>query len=248
MLEVLKSLLTGITAFCATNLDDILILLLFFTQVDATFRRRHIIIGQYLGFALIVLVSLPGFFGNFFLPRPWIGLLGIIPIAIGLGRLLDTQEDEDDSSELPLEKGSFLQGIIDPQTYGVAAITFANGGDNIGIYMPLFASSSGVSLLIILGEFFFLVGVWCYVAYQLTRSASIAENITRYGNILVPFVLISLGFLILIDSHTLENRALVILTLIISSWCVINFSNKANVSLFGEQFSLLSMIVKKREK
>jgi len=244
MIELIKTLSTGITAFCATNLDDVLILLLFFTQVTTTFRRRHIVTGQYLGFAALVLASLPGFFGSFFLPRPWIGLLGMIPITIGLSRLLseDEEEDMDYPTNLPSEKSRFLDGIFSPQAYGVAAITFANGGDNIGIYMPLFASSSWESLLVILGEFFLLVGVWCYIAYQLTRLQTVSENITRYGNIIVPFVLIGLGVLILIDSHTLENRALVILALMISSWAVLNFSSRE------ETPSLLSATISEKEE
>ncbi len=226
MTDLFKSLSVGITAFSATNLDDIFILLLFFTQVDATFQRRHIVTGQYLGFAALVLISLPGFVGNFFLPRDWIGLLGLIPIAIGLGHLLSTEEEET-STELASPGDSFLQGLTSPQTYRVAAITFANGGDNIGIYMPLFASSSWQSLLVILGVFFFLIGLWCYLAYKLARSKIIVENLTRYGDILVPFVLIGLGIFISIDSHTLENRALTVLVLIVISWCVINFSSQA---------------------
>lgn len=65
---------TGITAFIATNLDDILILLLFFSQVNALFRRRHIVTGQYLGFGALVLASLLGFFGCMMFPQEWVGL------------------------------------------------------------------------------------------------------------------------------------------------------------------------------
>lgn len=214
-LGFLTAIPTGISAFCATNLDDILILLLFFTQVNASFQRRQIVAGQYLGFAALVLASLPGFVGGMLLPRPWIGLLGIIPILIGASRLLN--DDADDPEKLYFDQGQkpSLAGLLSPQTYGVAAITFANGGDNIGIYMPLFASSSWENLTIILSEFFVLVGVWCYAAYQLTKIKVLAENLTRYGNLLVPFVLIALGILILIDSHTLENRGLTVLTLMV---------------------------------
>ena len=63
---------TGATAFCATNLDDILVLLVFFSQVNDSFRCRHIVVGQYLGFTILVLASLPGFFGSLILPKPWI--------------------------------------------------------------------------------------------------------------------------------------------------------------------------------
>lgn len=217
MNDLLTAIPTGLTAFTATNLDDIVILLLFFSQVSVVFRLRHIVAGQYLGFGALVLASLPGFFGSLLLPRPWIGLLGIVPIAIGISRLLDQDEE---ASELepkiePVDKPWFTS-FLSPQAYSVAAVTFANGGDNIGIYVPLFASSTWESLIAILGVFFSLVGVWCYTAYQLTRVPMIAETLTRYGNQLVPYVLIGLGILILVDSHTLENRGLTTIALVIS--------------------------------
>lgn len=217
MTELFKAISTGFTAFTATNLDDVLILLLFFSQVNAVFQKRHIVTGQYLGFAALVVVSLPGFFGSLLLPRPWIGMLGIVPIAIGISRLINSDSDDEEISEtLPQANQFWLGSVLSPQSYSVAAVTFANGGDNIGIYVPLFASSTGQSLTVILSVFFTLVGVWCYTAYCLMQLPAIAASLTRYGNQLVPFVLIGLGILILIDSHTLENRGLAVLTLVIS--------------------------------
>jgi cadmium resistance transport/sequestration family protein len=228
MNEILTALPAGFTAFTATNLDDILILLLFFSQVDAAFRRRHIVAGQYLGFGVLVLASLPGFFGSFLFPQEWVGLLGLVPIAIGLNRWLN-QEDEDEADEAETQEPekTWINSFLSPQTYSVAAVTFANGGDNIGIYVPLFASSSWEGLLAILGVFFSLVGAWCYLAYRLTQVPAIADTLTRYGNQLVPFVLMGLGVLILVDSHTLENRGLAVLTLVISVLCIIIFSKNA---------------------
>ena len=55
-------------------------------------------------------------------------------------------------------------GGLSPQTTTIAAITLANGGDNVGVYMPMFANSSGLGLAITLAVFFSLVGAWCRVA------------------------------------------------------------------------------------
>ena len=80
---------TGITAFVATNIDDIVILMLLFSQVDATLRPKHIIAGQYLGFTVLVAASMPGFLGGFWLPKLWLGLLGLVPIGMGIRQLVD---------------------------------------------------------------------------------------------------------------------------------------------------------------
>lgn len=215
---------TGLTAFTATNLDDIVILMLFFSQVNHLLCKRQIVMGQYLGFGALVLISLPGFFSTVLFPRPWIGLLGLVPIAIGLTRLLNTETDDAETNTTIDEPGGthWWSGLLSPQTYSVAAITFANGGDNIGIYVPLFASTTWESLVVILTVFFSMVGVWCYTAYRLAAVPAIATSLTRYGNQLVPFVLIGLGTLILIDSHTLEDRGLTVLTLVISGMVLLH--------------------------
>jgi cadmium resistance transport/sequestration family protein len=225
MSELVTVIPKGFTAFCATNLDDILILLLFFSQVNNSFRRRHIVAGQYLGFTVLVLASLPGFFGSLILPRPWIGLLGILPIVIGIGRLLEKNDDLEGDEAIETSASSCLS-FISPQTYGVAAITFANGGDNISIYVPLFANSSWSSLLVIVGEFWLLVGIWCYIAYKLTENSAIAELLTRHGNNLIPFVLIALGVLILLDSQTLSNPALTLIALLVSSFALMGLNKE----------------------
>ncbi len=225
MNELLTAISTGMTAFTATNLDDILILLLFFSQVNAVFRRRHIVFGQFLGFTALVLASLPGFFGRLIFPPDWIGMLGLLPIAIGLSRLLNPETDDSEAeAELEQSENSFFSSFLSPQTYSVAAVTVANGGDNIGIYVPLFASNTLESLAVILAVFFAMVGVWCYAAYRLIQMRAIADTLTRYGNQLVPFVLIGLGIAILVKSGTLASPTLSIISLVGCAFCLITMS------------------------
>lgn len=211
MNELGTAFTAGITAFVATNIDDIIILLLFFSQVDIKLRRRHIIFGQYVGFTLLILASLPGFFGGLVVPREWIGVLGLLPIAIGIKQLVNLRKDlaqvQTVTSELETSSPSnpavsFISSIVNPQTYKVAAVTVANGGDNISIYIPLFAGNNVVSLGVILGVFFFMVGVWCVIAYCLTRQPTIARILSRYGHAVVPFVLIGLGLFIMYERGT----------------------------------------------
>lgn len=219
MKQLLTAIATGVTAFSAINIDDLVILMLFFSQVNKTFRRWHIFLGQYLGFTALVVTSLIGFFSGLIVPQSWIGLLGLMPIAIGINLLLKREKD---SAEVQAEvKTSDLSTSFSPQICSVAAITFANGGDNIGIYVPLFANSNGWSLVVILSVFFLLVGLLCYAAYQFTRQRAIADVLTHYGNALVPFVLIGLGGFIMWDSGTLESFPLTILTLGVSCLCLI---------------------------
>ncbi|BAY36834.1 cadmium resistance transporter [Nostoc sp. NIES-2111] len=199
MSGLVSAISTGVFAFSATNIDDLFILTLFFSQVNTQFRRWHIIAGQYLGFTALVLASIPGFFGGLILPRPWIGLFGLLPIAIGIKCLLNRDADDSSTDDIPTPQNQFLN----LQIYSVAAITFANGTDNISIYVPLFASSSWESLVVILGVFFTFVGLLCFLAYQITNRSAIADLLTHYGNQYMPFVLMGLGVFIVLDSGSL---------------------------------------------
>ena len=202
-----QALIAGVTSFVATNIDDIVILTLFFGQVKAGLRVRHIVVGQYLGFTGLVLLSLPGFFGGLLIPASWIGLLGLLPIAIGIFKLIRPDEDEDEiqtvSEEfLRSQKRSKLASWLSPQTYSVAAVTLANGGDNVGIYVPLFAGSNLASLSVILAVYFVLLGIWCCIAQRIALQPAIAQLLSRYGERLVPWILIGLGLYILIESES----------------------------------------------
>jgi cadmium resistance transport/sequestration family protein len=199
---VIGTVAIAITAFTATNIDDILILTIFFAQVDNKFRPRHILIGQYLGFAVLILASLPGYFGGLVIDHKWIGLLGLLPIAIGIKDLFQKQEEVTVQTCAIPEQGK--SPLIAPQTYHVAAVTFANGGDNIGIYVPLFASSSAVSLSITIATFLVLISVWCYAAYQFSTHPAIAKFLSKYSDAIVPFVLIALGIYIIYESETYQ--------------------------------------------
>jgi cadmium resistance transport/sequestration family protein len=202
---------TGFLAFGATNIDDIVVLLLLFSQVNADLNPRHIVVGQYLGFAALVIASLPGLFGGLVISQHWIGLLGLIPIAIGISSLVNQQENvlEEINTETEYSGDSDIKNFLSPQTYSVAAITIANGSDNISVYVPLFASLDFRSFLVITVVFFLLIGVWCYVAYKLTHQKFIANVLTTYASHLVPFVLIGLGTFIVLKTGAFNLTKLI---------------------------------------
>jgi hypothetical protein len=206
MSNFITAIITGVVAFIATNIDDIMILLVFFAQVNENFRPWQIVVGQYLGFTILVIFSLPGLFGGLILPQSWIGLLGLIPITIGISGLVNREIEPlaDVSEDITPSATSINNYFLTPQIYTVATITVANGSDNISIYIPLFSNTELEGFLIIIGLFFLLLGLWCYVAYQLTHQQKIANFLTNYGNYLVPFVLIGLGVVIVWESKALS--------------------------------------------
>jgi cadmium resistance transport/sequestration family protein len=200
MHELFISLLQGLAAFVATNLDDIVVLMMFFA--NRAWQPRQIILGQYLGFGVLVLLSLPGYFGGMLVPSAWIGLLGLVPLGIGL-KLLFTKNDVDSEVQTVVTQFWGLEKLISIQILQVAAVTIANGGDNIGIYVPLFASKNAAGLGVILLTFGLMVGLWCWIAQRLVQQPAIGDIFSRYGERFVPWVFIALGVYILSESKTL---------------------------------------------
>lgn len=206
---LLSTLVTAVVTFVVTNLDDIVLLMLFFSQTNAQFQRRHVVVGQYLGFFAILAVSLVGFFGSLWIPERWIGFLGLLPIAIALKQLFSPDDDEDELSELEhfdnyTAKPSPFSSLFNRYTYGVAAVTFANGGDNIGVYVPLFASVNLAQLITLIAAFLGLTGAWCYLGFFVSRHPAVARVLERYGHWIVPIVLICLGIYIIVENDTLS--------------------------------------------
>ncbi|MFW9259681.1 transporter [Nostoc sp. KVJ20] len=208
---LISTLIIGISVAFATTFDDNLYLTAFFGKVNRSFRPKHIVLGEFLGFTVLVCASLPGFFGGMLIPSTWIGLLGLLPIAIGISNFISREQEEETVQAVSVDltptksgrqKKSLFATIRDPQTYRVSAVTIANGGNNIGIYVPLFASSNLPSLGVILCVCYFTVGTWCLLSYNLTRNPLMTPVLTRYGRKIFPFVLIYLGLSILIKSET----------------------------------------------
>ncbi|MFI6874891.1 cadmium resistance transporter [Streptomyces sp. NPDC050400] len=183
--------------FAVTNIDDILILALFFAQgAGRPGSTRRVVVGQYLGFAAILVVAVAAAFGATFLPESVIPHLGLLPLALGLKAAWKAWKDHRDGSEDEEEEQTKQGG---PGPLEVAAVTFANGGDNIGVYVPVFATAGASGMTVYAAVFLVLVAVWCFAGKFFATRPVIAKALARWGHILLPLVLITIGLLILIE-------------------------------------------------
>jgi cadmium resistance protein CadD (predicted permease) len=134
----------GSGAFLASNIDDLVILMFFFS--NHRFPAIHVVLGQYVGMSLLLAVGLAGSLIKFVIPNNLIGLIGLIPIAIGIKELLGSgrEKHEDYQNEhdnLPSDrKISQNRWITILPFLTVASITFS-GGEEIGIYAAIFATN-----------------------------------------------------------------------------------------------------------
>jgi cadmium resistance protein CadD (predicted permease) len=180
----LPLLALAVTLFASTNIDDLVVLIGFFA--DRRFRARAIVAGQFAGLAALFLASAAGSLLSLVIPKAYLGLLGILPIVIGIRKLSDLRHDA-------LEPENRSQGSV----VGVALVTIANGGDNIGIYIPAFAVHSGAEIGVIAMVFVAMTALWCMLAHWMVNHPRFGAPLRRYGHIFAPLVLIGLGIVII---------------------------------------------------
>jgi cadmium resistance protein CadD (predicted permease) len=177
----LEILFASLATFAATNIDDAFLLTLFFAR---RIPARRIVAGQYIGFALIVSVSLIGAVASLAIPHHWIRLLGLLPLALGIKHLFTRRREAERQST-----GDF--GVV-----SIALVTVSNGADNIGVYMPFFVVGRA-HLWLILIVYAVLVSVWCFVGGWLGTRPLIFRLIDRWADRAVPAVFILLGAYVL---------------------------------------------------
>lgn len=194
----MELILASIVAFASTNIDDIFLLMLFFGNKH--FNAREIFIGQLLGIAVLIAISLIVSLIGLVVDNTYIGLLGFLPIYLGLKGIvrLFANHHTSDEKEVGDPKNQTNHMFI------VSGMTIANGGDNIGIYVPLFATLFWSQKVIMIGIFFLMTILWCLLAKYLTKHPVVANTIDRYGHTVTPLILVLLGVYILYESNTIS--------------------------------------------
>ena len=181
--------------FVATNIDDLVVLTVFFGRARGDrFSGCPGIGGAIPGFITILVVSVLGALGAQLLPDTAIAYFGVVPILLGLRAAWSAwrhRDDHDDDWELGSQAGL--------GTATVAAVTIANGGDNIGVYVPVFAVAgpSGMPAYVII--FLIGVGVWCLLSQSIAAHPAVAKMLERWEHVLLPVVLIAIGLAVLTE-------------------------------------------------
>lgn len=197
MIDILGLVTIGVAAFVATNIDDIFVLMMFFSSL--TFPVRQVVLGQFIGIGLLIAISALGSLISLVVPTYIIGLMGIIPIIIGIKNLVEIRKKNKSPSKQAVQNKKKNRSYF--SFLSVAAITFSNGGDNIGVYVPLFSKYNTVSQITTLTTVFIaMTAVWCTSSYYFMNHPLVASKICHIGSIILPFVLIGLGIYILTES------------------------------------------------
>lgn len=200
-----QTIISALLVFISTSIDYVIILTIVFTMSRTRKSIGHVVGGLYLGTAFLVAASLVAAFALNYVPEDWmIGFLGLIPLILGIrvaikGDKEEKEEEEGEENEI-VEK---LESRKSTQLFWtIALITIASGGDNLGIYIPYFATLSGSEIAIMLLVFAISTAALSFLGKKLSTIPLISQTLEKYERIIVPIVYIALGIFIMLESGT----------------------------------------------
>lgn len=199
---MIQTIVTAAILYIATAVDLLVILLIFFARAKTRKEYRDIYIGQYVGSVTLIVVSLFFAFVLNYVPEKWIlGLLGLIPIYLGIKVAIYGDSDGEERAKKELnEKGlSKLVGTV-------AIVTIAScGADNIGLFVPYFVTLSVTNLLITLFVFLILIFFLVFTAQKLANIPGVGEIVEKFSRWIMAVIYIALGLFIIIENDTIQT-------------------------------------------
>ncbi|EFO55086.1 CadD [Streptococcus infantis SK1302] len=197
---MIQNVVTSIILYSGTAVDLLIILMLFFAKRKSRKDIINIYLGQFLGSVSLILLSL--FFAfvlNYIPSKEILGLLGLIPIFLGLKVLLLGDSDGEAIAKDGLRKDN--KNLI----FLVAMITFAScGADNIGVFVPYFITLNLANLIVALLTFLVMIYLLVFSAQKLAQVPSVGETLEKYSRWFIAVVYLGLGMYILIENNSFD--------------------------------------------
>ena len=197
---MIQNVITSIILYSGTAVDLLIILMLFFAKRKSRKDIINIYLGQFLGSGSLILLSLLfAFVLNYIPSKEILGLLGLIPIFLGLKVLLLGDSDGEAIAKEGLRKDN--KNLI----FLVAMITFAScGADNIGVFVPYFTTLNLANLIVALLTFLVMIYLLVFSAQKLAQVSSVGETLEKYSRWFIAVVYLGLGIYILIENNSFD--------------------------------------------
>ncbi|EFX95282.1 CadD family cadmium resistance transporter [Streptococcus mitis] len=197
---MIQNVVTSIILYSGTAVDLLIILMLFFAKRKSRKDIINIYLGQFLGSVSLILLSLLfAFVLNYIPSKEILGLLGLIPIFLGLKVLLLGDSDGEAIAKEGLRKDN--KNLI----FLVAMITFAScGADNIGVFVPYFTTLNLANLIVALLTFLVMIYLLVFSAQKLAQVSSVGEILEKYSRWFIAVVYLGLGIYILIENNSFD--------------------------------------------
>ena len=197
---MIQNIVTSIILYSGTAVDLLIILMLCFSKRKSRKDIINIYLGQFLGSVSLIFLSLLfAFVLNYIPSKEILGLLGLIPIFLGLKVLLLGDSDGEAIAKDGLRKDN--KNLI----FLVAMITFAScGADNIGVFVPYFTTLNLANMIVTLLTFLVMIYLLVFSAQKLAQVPSVEETLEKYSRWFIAVVYLGLGMYILIENNSFD--------------------------------------------
>lgn len=191
MSEILIIIAVTSAAYIGTNLDNLLLLVVMYSR----FEKHPVMVtaGYFSSMLIIGLITLAIGEAGEFIPLGYLGLLGVIPMMMGiiaLWKLFHTTE--------PVEAAAVAGNNASLHVLVTLISTqLSNGSDSIITFSALLADSSDAADYMIAPTYLAMIAVFSGMAYYSVKHPRLSQFFVRYGRYVTPFILILVGFYIL---------------------------------------------------
>jgi cadmium resistance protein CadD (predicted permease) len=183
-------------AYVATNLDNFILLV----ALLARYRKQtaNVIAGFFASTLILVLVGMwIGKAANI-VPVEYLGLLGFVPISIGVIELIQLRRGNTDATEAKEDSADGAQKVF-TTTLGTQ---LGNGADTVVIFGVLFIDSMPAADILAVITFAAMAFIFVCVGIYAVRHPALCEWIDRYAHRAMPFILIIVGVYVIANTVT----------------------------------------------
>lgn len=196
MLEVLSIVAIAAGAFIGTNLDNLILLVALHRRYAD--HSRMVTAGYFTGMILIGVICLViGEVGEL-IPVAYLGLLGMIPILIGVNALIQLLRNKQSGDTTSLTTANNRHAVF----IAVLMTQLSNSADSIITFSVLLADSADLADYLIAPTFLAMSGVFAWVGLYALKHRGLSDFLERFGSYLTPFILILVGVYILSNTAT----------------------------------------------
>jgi cadmium resistance protein CadD (predicted permease) len=190
-----------LSSFIATNLDNLLILVLLLANTH--YLKKYVLAGFLSAVILVILLSGFGLLLGQTFNAGLIGYLGAVPLLFGCF-LLYQQWVRKPPVEKKTETPADQELLGNPRQVWITTtiLLLSNSADSIAVLLPLMAETESKLLPTLIGLYLLAGAGCCIVALAIVNQPKLAGRIKRHGEQLVPWIMIGVGLYILTDTNT----------------------------------------------
>ena len=175
--------------FIGVNLDFFVVLLLLLQK----YRFRDNFIGYELGMLLVFVISaIAGQLIQTIIPTWAIGLLGLLPIYMGI----KGENDDVNNSSKSTSNGGMTAVLL---MYLISC-----GADNIAVYVPVLATMTTAAILLTMVYFIVLTALSLILAYLFGQIPIVKYVFERWGSPISRIIYILIGVFVMLDTGLIQ--------------------------------------------